>query len=140
MVASSDLNHIEITLDKAPIPNKETTYWCHVQRLDDVVKQRLHIVQFEPIIKTPGVVHHMEVFHCETDANVEIPLYNGDCEQLPAAAKVCSKVMALWAMGASTFTYPPEAGLPIGGPSFNPYVRLEVHFNNPELQSGKIAI
>lgn len=104
------------------------------------MKQRLHIVQFEPIIKTPAIVHHMEVFHCETDPNVEIPLYNGDCEKLPAAAKVCSKVMALWAMGASTFTYPPEAGLPIGGPSFNPYVRLEVHFHNPELQAGKSVL
>lgn len=132
----SDLKHIEITLEKAPVPAQETTYWCHVQRLDDLIKDRLHIVQFEPIIKTPGIVHHMEVFHCETDANIEIPLYNGDCEQLPAAAKVCSKVMALWAMGASTFTYPPEAGLPIGGPGYNPYVRLEVHFNNPEAQSG----
>ncbi|KAH8386946.1 hypothetical protein KR093_003733, partial [Drosophila rubida] len=138
LIPETDLNHIEITLQKAAIPVRETTYWCHVQRLDDVIKQRLHIVQFEPIIKTPGLVHHMEVFHCETEASVEIPLYNGDCEQLPAEAKVCSKVMALWAMGASTFTYPPEAGLPVGGDGYNPYVRLEVHFNNPELQTGLV--
>ncbi|KAH8290022.1 hypothetical protein KR044_000465 [Drosophila immigrans] len=138
LIPETDLHPIEITLEQAAIPVRETTYWCHVQRLDDVTKQRLHIVQFEPIIKNPGVVHHMEVFHCETEPHVEIPLYNGDCEQLPVEAKVCSKVMALWAMGASTFTYPPEAGLPIGGDGYNPYVRLEVHFNNPELQTGLV--
>ncbi|KAH8367012.1 hypothetical protein KR200_001524, partial [Drosophila serrata] len=137
LIPETDLDQVEITLKEAPIPNKETTYWCHVQRLDSVIHHRHHIVQFEPLIRTPGIIHHMEVFHCEAGEHEAIPLYNGDCEQLPAKAKVCSKVMALWAMGASTFTYPPEAGLPIGGPGFNPYVRLEVHFNNPEMKAGE---
>ena len=38
-------------------------------------------------------------------------------------------------MGALTFSYPPETGLAIGedgGKYFSPFVRLEVHFNNPE--------
>lgn len=79
----------------------------------------------------------MELFHCETDPSAEIPLYDGNCNDLPPAAKVCSKVIALWAMGASTFTYPKEAGLPIGGADYNPYIRLEVHFNNPSREDGK---
>jgi dopamine beta-monooxygenase len=29
-----------------------------------------------------------------------------------------------------------EAGLPIGGPDFNPYIMLEVHYNNPEKRTG----
>lgn len=41
-------------------------------------------------------------------------------------------------MGADAFVYPKEAGLPIGGDNFNPYVMLEVHYNNPELESGFI--
>ncbi|EDX17374.1 Tbh [Drosophila simulans] len=136
--AECELDHMEITLQEAAIPSQETTYWCHVQRLEGNLRRRHHIVQFEPLIRTPGIVHHMEVFHCEAGEHEEIPLYNGDCEQLPPRAKICSKVMVLWAMGAGTFTYPPEAGLPIGGPGFNPYVRLEVHFNNPEKQSGLV--
>nr|CAA94391.2 tyramine-beta-hydroxylase [Drosophila melanogaster] len=138
LIPESELDHMEITLQEAPIPSQETTYWCHVQRLEGNLRRRHHIVQFEPLIRTPGIVHHMEVFHCEAGEHEEIPLYNGDCEQLPPRAKICSKVMVLWAMGAGTFTYPPEAGLPIGGPGFNPYVRLEVHFNNPEKQSGLV--
>lgn len=132
----SDLDQIEITLNQAKVPVQDTTYWCHVQRLDSLRHHRHHIVQFEPLVRSPGVVHHMEVFHCETGAEVEIPLYNGDCIEQPEATKVCSKVLALWALGASTFTYPPEAGLPIGGPGSSPYVRLEVHFSNRDLKAG----
>lgn len=29
--------------------------------------------------------------------------------------------------------------MPIGGPEFNPYIMLEVHYNNPENKSGKGA-
>lgn len=41
-------------------------------------------------------------------------------------------------MGADAFVYPEEAGLLIGGQNFNPYVMLEVHYNNPELQDGNV--
>lgn len=128
---------VEILLEKVKVPPQETTYWCKVQKLDKMFSRKHHIVQFEPVIESESIIHHMELFHCETDASVEIPLYDGDCNAMPAAAKVCSKVMALWAMGASTFTYPKETGLPIGGPEFNPYIRLEVHFNNPGLEDGE---
>lgn len=128
---------IQVTLENVTVPAKETTYWCHIQKLDESFATKQHIVQFEPIITSPDLVHHLEVFHCETDPQVDIPLYNGDCEKMPAEAKVCSKVISLWAMGASTFTYPQETGLPVGGTNYNPFVRLEVHFNNPEIKAGK---
>lgn len=134
----SDIKEVHIQLDKVPIPAAETTYWCHIQKLDDFIRDKHHIVQFVPTVTTPSIVHHMEVFHCETGVNVVIPMYNGDCEALPIEAKVCSRVIALWAMGAASFTYPPEAGLPIGGKDYNPYIRLEVHFNNPEQSAGLI--
>lgn len=129
---------IDVNLKQVEIPANETTYWCHIQKLDDFVRRKHHIVQFEPLISNEDIVHHMEVFHCETDVNVAIPLYNGNCDQLPAEAQVCSRVISLWAMGASAFTYPPEAGLPMGGADYNPYVRLEVHFNNPGLVAGLV--
>jgi len=33
-------------------------------------------------------------------------------------------------------SYPEEAGAAIGGPSFNRYVMLEVHYNNPAHKKG----
>jgi dopamine beta-monooxygenase len=41
-------------------------------------------------------------------------------------------------MGADAFVYPEEAGLPVGGEDFNRHVMLEVHYNNPELQTGSV--
>ncbi|CAO1392504.1 unnamed protein product [Diamesa serratosioi] len=136
-IPEKNVQHFDITLKDVEIPSTDTTYWCKIQKLRDTDKKR-HIVQFEPIIKNEKFVHHMEIFHCEAGANVEIPLYNGNCDNLPAAAKVCSKVMALWAMGAETFTYPKEVGLGFGGADYNPYIRIEVHFNNPDLIAGTV--
>lgn len=41
-------------------------------------------------------------------------------------------------MGAATFTYPREVGLSFGGADYNPYIRLEVHYNNPDVDSGVV--
>lgn len=138
-IPETDFETFEIHLDKVDVPAQDTTYWCKIQKLhENITEQKYHIIQFEPILENEDLVHHMEVFHCNTEANVEIPMYNGDCDNLPEQAKVCSKVISLWAMGASIFTYPIETGLPIGGKDYNPYIRLEVHFNNPEIVGGRI--
>uniref|UniRef100_A0A182RVP1 DOMON domain-containing protein n=1 Tax=Anopheles funestus TaxID=62324 RepID=A0A182RVP1_ANOFN len=132
------LKKIEVHLDRVAVPAVETTYWCKIQRLDPwLIDAKHHIVQFEPIIDNEELVHHMEVFQCVAN-KMEIHTYNGPCSDMSASGRLCSKVMALWAMGAGSFTYPKEAGLPIGGKEFNPHIRLEVHFNNPKLKSGVI--
>lgn len=35
------------------------------------------------------------------------------------------------------FYYPSDAGLPVGGPENSRYLRLEVHYHNPLLISGR---
>lgn len=66
--------------------------------------------QFEAVIQSgnEGLVHHMEVFHCETEAEKVISDYSGPCfgEDRPEDTQVCKKVMAAWAMGATPFLYP----------------------------------
>lgn len=54
---------VDVTLKEVEIPVQETTYWCHIQKLDDFIQQKHHIVQFEPLISNEDIVHHMEVFH-----------------------------------------------------------------------------
>ncbi|CAL1263625.1 unnamed protein product [Larinioides sclopetarius] len=82
----------------------------------------------------------MEVFHCEVEADKKLPPWKGPCSspEKPKILEACKRVLAAWAMGALPFTYPEEAGLPIGGPEFSRYVMLEVHYNNPELKEGVI--
>ncbi|XP_050547075.1 dopamine beta-hydroxylase-like [Daktulosphaira vitifoliae] len=134
------VSKIDILANNVNVPAEETTYWCHVMKIPLDLSFKHHIVRFESVIekKNRGVVHHIEVFHCEAGAGNNMPLYDGPCfnEKRPYKTQVCKKVIAAWAMGAPAFVYPEEAGLPIGGPDFNEFVMLEVHYNNPGLIKG----
>ena len=97
---------------------------------------------------TPGnedLLHHMEVFLCvpQSGDSPEFPTWSGPCgaEDAPEKLKHCKKVLAAWAIGAQSFTYPEEAGLQIGGSDFpSLYVMLEVHFNNENKRKGTYLI
>lgn len=121
----------------------ETTYWCTRFELPpEIMKKPHHIIRFDGIVspQSEGVVHHMELFHCDVDRNTEIPVFNGVCtsEQKPMGLTPCRRVIGAWALGATNFTYPKEAGGLLGGPEKSPYLILEVHFNNPYRKNGII--
>ncbi|CAH0585570.1 unnamed protein product [Chrysodeixis includens] len=129
--------HIHATNVK--VPADDTTYWCKVVKLPDSMTEKPHhIIEYEPAITkgNEGLVHHMEVYYCDTDVSTEIPLFEGNCFAVdrPNITKTCSKVKSAWAMGALPFTYPEEAGLALGGPNANKYLMLEVHYNNPQMR------
>ncbi|XP_012275259.1 tyramine beta-hydroxylase isoform X2 [Orussus abietinus] len=133
---------LELLANRVKVPDKETTYWCHVHKLPSSLKEKHHVLQFGPAVQKGNehLVHHMEIFHCVSPTELEIPAYSGPCDSpdRPEKTQVCKKVLAAWAMGADAFVYPEEAGLPIGGGNFNRYVMLEVHYNNPELSGGHV--
>ncbi|XP_065218029.1 dopamine beta-hydroxylase-like [Planococcus citri] len=134
-----DTRTVEFTADRVQVPGDDTTYWCYVQKIPEFLSKIHHVIQFEAVIQSgnEGLVHHMELFHCEAAYDKDISSYNGPCTHAdrPKDTEICKKVLAAWAMGATPFLYPKEAGLPIGGKRFNPYVMLEVHYNNPEMKS-----
>ncbi|XP_011700718.1 PREDICTED: tyramine beta-hydroxylase [Wasmannia auropunctata] len=133
---------LELLAHRVQVPKQETTYWCRVHKLPSVLRQKHHILQFGPAIQAGNehLVHHMEVFHCAGSVDLEVPMYDGPCDgaDRPEKTQICKKVLAAWAMGADAFVYPEEAGLSIGGTDFNPYIMLEVHYNNPELHQGTV--
>lgn len=123
------------------IPPIETLYWCQIFKIPEkVANEKHHVIQFGSFIQkgNEDLVHHMEVFHCFTNPSVSIPSYAGPCDASPPELTVCSRVIGAWAMGAEPLRYPVEAGLPIGGSDFNPYVRLEMHYNNPGMRSDYV--
>ena len=73
--------------------------------------------KYEAII-TPGnehVVHHMEVFHCDSTSSSsknsvleEFPIWEGPCgsDDAPEKLSQCKRVLAAWAIGAGPFVYP----------------------------------
>ncbi|XP_037609304.1 dopamine beta-hydroxylase [Sebastes umbrosus] len=134
-----DVNTLDVVAPNVVIPNQETTYWCFIQKLPENMPKN-HIVMYESVI-TPGneaIVHHMEVFECSPDIR-DVPEYSGSCDDKmkPGKLNFCRHVLAAWAMGAEAFYYPPDAGLPMGGPGSSRFLRLEVHYHNPLLISGR---
>ena len=105
-----DVTTLDILTDKVNVPDDETTYWCHVQKLSSKFEIKHHVLQYEAIIQNgnEGLVHHMEVFHCMAPAKEEIPIYVGSCfaVERPETTMVCKRVLAAWAMGAKPFIYP----------------------------------
>ncbi|XP_065570089.1 dopamine beta-hydroxylase-like isoform X4 [Artemia franciscana] len=135
-----DSQYFDVLSNNAVIPPKETTYWCRVQKIPEVFKDKHHVIQFEANIQAEneGVVHHIEVFYCEVAETANLPLYSGPCDgtERPQTTQACKRVIAAWAMGAGPFSYPKEAGQTFGGSSFSRYIMLEVHYNNPRLKKG----
>lgn len=134
-----DVETLDVVAPNVIIPNQETTYWCFIQELPENMPKN-HIVMYESVI-TPGneaIVHHIEVFECSPDLR-NVPQYSGSCDDKmkPGKLNFCRHVLAAWAMGAEAFYYPPDAGLAIGGPGSSRFLRLEVHYHNPLLISGR---
>lgn len=135
---------VNIVTNNTVVPSKETTYWCKIVKIPPhLLLNKHHVIGYEAIIDghmSSSLVHHMEIFHCEGQSDAELPNYSGECvdSKKPRGLETCSKVLAAWAMGANAIFYPVEAGLPIGGSNFSPYVMLEIHYNNPHQVSNAI--
>ncbi|XP_064649636.1 dopamine beta-hydroxylase-like [Lineus longissimus] len=143
----SDTFIVDMMVTKVHVPDDDTTYWCQIQKLPEMKKVH-HMIRFDGMVEPSHemLVHHMEIFHCEVPMGVEVPYYSGPCPEegktmapnVPKPLKECKRVIGAWAMGARPFTYPEEAGVPIGGKDFSRYVMVQVHYNNPERKAGII--
>ncbi|KAH7727913.1 Protein TBH-1 a [Aphelenchoides avenae] len=134
------LKQLDITANQALIPADVTTYWCAIVRLDEQLQKRKHhIVKYEAVVQKGNehLVHHMEMYACTKRPTQDIS-FNGNCNdgRKPKESRGCAKVIAAWAMGANPFVYPEEAGMPIGGEDFVPYLMVEMHYNNVDRLAG----
>ncbi|XP_076875205.1 dopamine beta-hydroxylase [Brachyhypopomus gauderio] len=134
-----DVRTLEVLAPNIVIPTQETTYWCYTYLLPSRMPKN-HILMYEAVVSAgnEAIVHHIEVFECSprTDA---VPQYSGLCDSKmkPRSLNYCRHVLAAWALGAEAFYYPPDAGLPLGGEGSSRFLRLEVHYHNPLLISGR---
>ncbi|OQV12655.1 Dopamine beta-hydroxylase [Hypsibius exemplaris] len=132
---------MEVLSEKVKVPARETTYWCVIRKLPDL-EEKNHIIQYEAAIQegNEDLVHHIEVFHCLAPAGVRLYKWEGDCDADGAPEQInhCKRVIGAWAMGSPPLTYPEEAGYPLGGKDFSPYIRIEMHYNNPAVTAGRV--
>lgn len=104
-VLPPDTKAVKITNNGTKIPARDTTYWCTTHTLPKDLEAKHHVIQYEAVIQkgNEGLVHHMELFHCEVEKETIVPSYMGPCdsEAKPRLLDSCKRVIAAWAMGAT---------------------------------------
>ncbi|KAM9306602.1 LOW QUALITY PROTEIN: dopamine beta-hydroxylase [Pholidichthys leucotaenia] len=135
-----DVQMLEVVAQNMVILAQETMHWCSIHQLPEYLPNN-HIIMYESVI-TPGnkaIIHHIEVFECSLDIR-DISSYSDSCDNKMKSQKFnfCLHMLVAWPMGAETFYYPPDAGLPMGGPGSSRFLRLEVHYHSPLLMSVMI--
>ncbi|XP_078507306.1 putative DBH-like monooxygenase protein 2 [Lissotriton helveticus] len=125
----------DIKMSNFSLPSDATTYGCAYIPLPQLPVKN-HIYKFDSIIQdsNKNLVHHILVYGCPNSTNVNIA--PGICNYNPDFY-ACSEVIVGWAVGGKAFTFPSNAGIPLGKGVAPTYVRLEIHYNNIMLQSGR---
>ncbi|XP_078618333.1 DBH-like monooxygenase protein 1 homolog [Branchiostoma floridae x Branchiostoma japonicum] len=136
----------DLLMNNVSVPDhQDTTYWCHVFEMPNLTTKH-HVIKAEPII-TPGnegVFHHVLVYKCRTNPNITIlpaehPGHECQSPNMPIDwAEDCyeGSIVSAWAIGGGDLIYPEHVGYPIGDDEDSGYVLMEVHYDNPQLQSG----
>ncbi|KAG7242932.1 hypothetical protein INR49_017622 [Caranx melampygus] len=104
---SPSQNYLSVRVDNITVPPVHTYYHCKVMKFSNLLTKH-HI--YQP--------------------------YNGRC-YIGNIVDSCFGVVATWAVGGEVFEFPENAGIPFGGDIKERYYRLEVHYNNPQLESGR---
>ncbi|XP_007233530.3 DBH-like monooxygenase protein 1 homolog [Astyanax mexicanus] len=135
-IATMDLRN-----NNVPVPDKDTTYWCQMYKMPDV-QQKHHIIRIEPLIQKghENLVHHILLYQCDSSLNEsELDLgHNCFHPNMPDSFTTCETVIFAWAIGGEGFTYPPHVGMSIGTDIDPVYVLMEMHFDNPALQTDVV--
>ncbi|KAL5491375.1 hypothetical protein EMCRGX_G016654 [Ephydatia muelleri] len=141
----ADARNLTLTIKNVTVPALSTAYWCAGYKLPvDVFSQKRYIVQYSPVIASTANntmhVHHILLYLC-TSLNETTDLGAGfDCDRnATPALQSCftGQVIAAWAVGGETFTYPEGISLGLGGPG-QQYLMLQMHYDNPRLETNII--
>jgi len=137
-----------VTSNSVKLPAKHTLYWCTMLKLPEMPGKH-HMIGYRPNIAEANrrYVHHMMLYEChDEDANSYERFHKHvnsgyECRSpnMPDDFKRCKGVVAAWGLGGEAFSFPPEAGYPVGEDHGGAtYYMFEVHYDNPGQHSGII--
>ncbi|XP_078511754.1 putative DBH-like monooxygenase protein 2 [Lissotriton helveticus] len=125
----------DLKMTNFPVPSTDTTYGCAYLPLPQV-QVKHHVYKFDPIIQRDNgnLVHHMIIYGCPNATNVSVPpgICMNNTEFFP-----CRQIIFAWAVGGGSFTLPTNAGISLGTNLDPQFIRLEIHYNNPQMLSGQ---
>ncbi|XP_023125529.2 DBH-like monooxygenase protein 2 homolog [Amphiprion ocellaris] len=127
----TDSNYLIAKVDNFTVPSTLTYYHCKIMKFPKL-NTKIHIYQIEPVIENHDLIHHMLLYKCPPDVTepYENQCYVGDI------GDNCFNPVASWGIGGGVFEFPENAGVPFGGEDNDPFYRLEIHYNNPEIKAG----
>ncbi|XP_040920021.1 DBH-like monooxygenase protein 2 homolog isoform X2 [Toxotes jaculatrix] len=125
-------DYLSATVDNITVPPIHTYYHCKVMNFPNLSTKH-HIYQIQPVIEHHDIVHHMLLYSCPPFVTqpYDKPCFMGDI------GDACFGVVAAWGVGGEVFELPENAGIPIGGGDSDMFYRLEIHYNNPNLDAGR---
>ncbi|XP_022313983.1 tyramine beta-hydroxylase-like [Crassostrea virginica] len=127
-IKSPDVKNVTVRFPKTTVPSLETNYFC--MTFDLPTDGDYHVIATTPVIDNVNVMHHMLLFGCDPDKQVEIDEPTS-CQM--GSAK-CNTLFGTWTVGSAGQCLYKEAGFRIGQKGIR-RVMMQVHWNNPERRS-----
>ncbi|XP_061609405.1 DBH-like monooxygenase protein 2 homolog isoform X2 [Phyllopteryx taeniolatus] len=125
-------NYISATMENITIPAQDTYHHCKVMKLPTLIAKH-HIVQMEPAIEHADMVRRVLLSSCPPYVTTA---YDGQCYR-GHSGDHCLGIVGAWAVGGQIFELPENTGIPIGGGDGAAFYRLEIHYSNPNGESGR---
>ncbi|XP_076612797.1 DBH-like monooxygenase protein 2 homolog [Chaetodon auriga] len=128
----TNFSYLNATVDNITVPPSQTYYHCKVMKFP-TLSTKHHIYLVAPVIEHHDIVHHMLLYRCPSFVTqpYDKPCYMGDI------GDACFTVVAAWGVGGAVFELPENAGIPVGGEDSDTFYRLEIHYNNPNMETGR---
>ncbi|CAF3448817.1 unnamed protein product [Rotaria sp. Silwood1] len=136
------LDTFEWRLNNYLVPSNDTTYHCKIYKVPSGFTTKRHAIAHKILIDASNLdlVHHLLFYECDSTAVFDdTNLPDGLCDDLTNKTELCSANIATgWAVGGDfILEFPQEAGYPVGGDFPIKYYMIEMHFNNPQLNSDR---
>ncbi|UJR14303.1 hypothetical protein I4U23_001293 [Adineta vaga] len=136
------LDTFEFHLNNYLVPSTDTTYHCKIYKAPSQYFEKRHAIAQKILIDPANtdLVHHLNLYECDPTATFDDENLPDDlCDEIENQIQLCSSNFAtVWAIGGDvTREFPEEAGYAIGGNYETKYYMIQMHYDNPRLNSNR---
>ncbi|CAL8068076.1 unnamed protein product [Orchesella dallaii] len=145
----SDVSVFRIDTNRTMPDDQDTLYMCTFHKSPTTTKR--HMFGFGtkfPVESDRRYVHHADLYRCYAPPGTNpddffqnaVNSEGSECYLLhrpnPLPTNYCGEIVYAWGMGGKPFFFPEHVGIPMSE-NGSEYFMLQVHYDNPELISGR---